>query len=239
MTNETEERARRMLLGDVKNHRMTVLKDEGLYRHVRFGKPNGSSIYRFDLVTWPGHLVITGDLQDYHFARLPDMFQFFRSNPDRPRINAHYWAEKLVGHHQKYEDFDFDRFKEAVVEHFMWSRDSIPEGRSRDVWKAIREEILEAEGVDYSQDLAYKAASDFFFSYNDNGWGRPGFGFEDVWEWPMKDFDHHFLVSLWAIVWGIQQWDTREHKSPLDWEREDHQRTRTELANLRRYHGYV
>lgn len=238
MSTELEAKAYRVLMGDVARHRMIVLRDDGVYRHIRFTRP-GSNIWRFDLVTWPGHLVITGDLQDYHFARITDMFAFFRTKQPG-EINAQYWAEKLVGHHQKHEYYSFDRFKEQVVQHFLWQRHEIPEGRSRKVWKAIREEILEAEGIDYSKDLAIKAAMDFWLPYGKNRWdGGPGFGFHDVWEWSVDDYDYHFLVSLHAIVWGIHQYDTREHLTELDWERKDHRRTRAELINLRRYHNHA
>ncbi len=42
-------------LKDVSCHQMTVLRDEGVFRHVRFSRPDSSS-YRFDLITWPRHL---------------------------------------------------------------------------------------------------------------------------------------------------------------------------------------
>lgn len=231
----SEDDAYRMLQASTKKHRMTILREDGVYRHVRFHEP-GTSIWHFDLVTWPGHLVITGDLQDYHFARVHDMFEFFRTK--RPgEINASYWAEKLVGHHQKFEEYSFDRFKESLVQHFLWSRESIPEGRSREVWKAIREEILGAEGVEDSQDLAYKAASEFWFKYDPKEWGRyghgHGFGFTDVYDWHWKDYDYHFLVSLHAIVWGIHQWDTVEHKTDADWLREENKKLRDEVSKRR------
>ena len=38
---------------DVAEHELTVRRDDGLYRHLRFQKP-GTWIYGFDLITWPG-----------------------------------------------------------------------------------------------------------------------------------------------------------------------------------------
>src|SRR5580692_6155935 len=85
---------------DTANHEMTVLHDDGLYRHLRFmqvitdeltGKQSRSSFYWFDLVTWPGNLVINGDMETFAFARSDDMFGFFRGD----RINPGYWAEKV------------------------------------------------------------------------------------------------------------------------------------------------
>lgn len=51
---DRETEARERFDVDVAEHKMTVLRDEGLYRHLRFQKP-GTSCYYFDLVTWPGH----------------------------------------------------------------------------------------------------------------------------------------------------------------------------------------
>jgi hypothetical protein len=81
---------------DVADHRMIVRLDQGLHRHLVFEPREHSWNNRFELITAPGSLTITGDRGDYTFRRLTDMFQFFRSNPDRPhQINVRYWAEKL------------------------------------------------------------------------------------------------------------------------------------------------
>lgn len=39
----------------VANHQLTVLKDEGTYRHLRFKNPDTANQY-FDILTWPGTL---------------------------------------------------------------------------------------------------------------------------------------------------------------------------------------
>jgi hypothetical protein len=41
-------------------HQMTVMRDEGLYRHVRFST-SGSGLYWFGLITWPGCLTVGGE----------------------------------------------------------------------------------------------------------------------------------------------------------------------------------
>jgi hypothetical protein len=40
-------------LVDVKAHQMTILRDDGVYRHLRFAKPRTNN-QRFDLVTTEG-----------------------------------------------------------------------------------------------------------------------------------------------------------------------------------------
>ncbi|MBN7389249.1 hypothetical protein I3U52_24390 [Mycobacteroides abscessus subsp. abscessus] len=126
-----------MLEVSTRNHKMTVLRDDDLYRHVRFAEP-GTSIWHFDLVTWPGHLVISGDIGGYHFARLPDMFEFFRKPVGY--INAHYWAEKLCGPIRSMS-FSADVFKRLVYGHFRhWCEWN--DGPHWPLWSAICEGLL-------------------------------------------------------------------------------------------------
>ena len=79
-------------LRDVDHHNMSVMHESGVYRHLRFRQPDTGNMW-FDLVTWPGFLTISGDMGTWTFARLPDMFEFFRDS--KLRINCDYWAEKL------------------------------------------------------------------------------------------------------------------------------------------------
>lgn len=209
-----------MLEVSTREHQMTVLRDDGLYRHIRFAKP-GTSIWRFDLVTWPGHLVITGDLEDFHFARIPDMFEFFRSPVGY--INEHYWSEKLCGP-QRSMSYSPELFRKYVFEYFWENRDyyeppsqrrvdntrslfgdrpastidSEASYRSKtELWRAIREELLRYAD-DYDETAAHMALQDF----------RHGtFDFTDTYEWELKDYDFHFRLSLHAIVWGINRYD--------------------------------
>lgn len=84
-------------LRDVSEHVLTVLRDDGVERHLRFRKP-GTYCYGFDLLTFPGHLLITGDCGSFLFRRLDDMFQFFRADREpvnELHINPQYWSEKL------------------------------------------------------------------------------------------------------------------------------------------------
>ena len=66
-------------LDDVKNHQISIIKDDGLHRFIRFKRPDSTS-YWFDLITWPEFLCISGDCGTYVFSRTEDMFKFFRMN---------------------------------------------------------------------------------------------------------------------------------------------------------------
>lgn len=180
-------------MGDTAGHKMEVLLDNGLYRHLKFTN-NGSSVYRFDIHTWPGFLCVCGDMGTYVFQRLEDMFKFFRSNDAPLRINPHYWAEKCQAHgNEDVERYDPDAFAARIKE---WMEDG---EFSEEVKTKVREEVLScAEEGEYS---AMKAAIDFEVD------GRQVF--QDFWECNLKTWTFNFLWICYAIVWGIQQYDGR------------------------------
>jgi hypothetical protein len=76
---------------DIKNHKLSVLTDNGVNRCLLFKRPDSSN-YAFFITTWPGHLCISGDMGCTVFQRLQDMFEFFRGE----RVNLGYWAQKIV-----------------------------------------------------------------------------------------------------------------------------------------------
>lgn len=93
-------RARAEFVKASAGHEMTVLRDDELYRHLRFQKP-GTSNYYFDLVTWPGYLAMVGDCGSYLFCRDRDMFEWFTGgarrsfDDERWGISPQNWAQKL------------------------------------------------------------------------------------------------------------------------------------------------
>ncbi|QNL30560.1 hypothetical protein SEA_SPEEDDEMON_1100 [Gordonia phage SpeedDemon] len=182
----------RTVVANTTEHRMTVLRHDGLYRHLRFAKP-GTGIWRFDLITWPGHLVITGDLEDFHFSRIDDMFEFFRGPVGG--INPGYWAEKLRGP-VEVKKYSPELVKRRVAESFMQRRHLLRQ--PTEVWRQIRIRILEDEYVMSEEALVREAIGDFYHG---------GLDFEGAWEWDFRDYDFHYLVALHAIVWGISTYD--------------------------------
>lgn len=99
---------------------MTILMDNGIYRHLRFQKPKSSNQW-FDIVTWPGYLAYSGDMGCFMFTRLKDMFEFFRDGREdgRLHINQSYWGEKLeavdrCGSSGSHVAFSTDRVREHV-----------------------------------------------------------------------------------------------------------------------------
>lgn len=80
---------------DTKNHVLTVFQDTGLYRNMRWASPT-TGVYSVTVTTWPDRLCITGDMGDWVFSRLNDMFVFFRRPDNSYTIDYTYFAEKCT-----------------------------------------------------------------------------------------------------------------------------------------------
>lgn len=199
MTDKVIEQVADRFTGDTAKHAMTVLHDDGLYRHLRFKKP-GSSMYWFDLVTWPGCLAITGDMNSYTFSRVEDMFTFFRGE----YINPAYWGEKLIAHCGT-THYSEDTFRRRVTEEIADREDDFP-----GLGAAIKEQILDPHTADWNVTDEHEARVALNeFSYSIPGTPEEGFRFTDVWEWDFQEWDYRFVWCLNAIAWGIGQYDAR------------------------------
>ncbi|MCC3333527.1 hypothetical protein [Nocardia abscessus] len=174
---------------------MTILHDEGLYRHLQFGTRGACGW--FELVTWPGNLAINGDIGNYVFARLDDMFEFF-SGSSEGSINPGYWDEKIRAG-RKTMVFSDEEFRRQVVEYF-WERRDDYDGERRELFKAIREDVLECS---YCIEDAHANLERFEYVPVS---GRKTFQFRDTWEWNLRDWDIHYLRACHAIVWGISRY---------------------------------
>lgn len=182
---------------DTKNHQMTVLHDEGLYRHLRF-KPPGRSFYWFDLVTWPGKLAFAGDGEAFVFSRLEDMFEFFRMS--RGRINPMYWSEKLVSNRDAAQAYSVEKFNSRVAEALADVKGDYPGVTA--AWAAHVEDF----DVEYGQN-AREALDDFRFKPEGAPVELKPFRFEDTWEWDLQDWHWWFLWACQGIAWGISRYD--------------------------------
>lgn len=200
-------RARDQFEASITNHEMHVLMDQatkiGPYRHIRFAEP-GTSIWSFSLVTWPGHLAITGDLQDHVFCRVHDMFNFFRGP-----VNASYWAEKIVAEGPRTDHgkarYSDERFIEEVHRHVEWARDELTPADFERLRDAAQAELLDEppEHIEH----AHEQLAGFTWEPTDSGSGyQRGFEFSDTWEWDLGGYDHHYLIAIHAIQWGVNRY---------------------------------
>lgn len=178
-------------------HALTVLHDDGLYKHLLCKSPD-ASWYWFEIITWPGRLTICGDFGDaFTFARTTDMISFFRGQ----QINPTYWSEKIDGDSSRTMTYSETLFRQTVWEHVRtYGQDH------RGLAKAVQEHFFDRwSSFDTSCEGEARAALDDF-EFTAEGRREP-FRFVDTWEWNFRDFDWSFLWACQAIVWGIARYD--------------------------------
>jgi hypothetical protein len=184
---------------DVATHQMTVHRSVGVYRHLSFGIP-GSSVMRFDVITWPGYLAFTGDMGTYVFRRLKDMFEFFRH--DAP--NFDYWSEKVEAEDRisAVREFDAAEFRAVIYDEWKQSREDYTHAERRAISAELREML---EGFDGSEEAAYQALSDFECH---------GYSFHDLGDYDFKIFTLRFRWCCYALVWAIKVFDALNVDAP-------------------------
>lgn len=198
--NAVETRAQERFRSDTSEHEMTVLHDDGLYRHLRFSAPK-TYCYGFDLITWPGYLAIVGDVQDHVFSRIADMFKFFESSPN---INPDYWSEKIPsrGDREATRVYSSDVYRSRVLEWLAEHVEDMEEDECDDAEQlkaAVYGQLL--DHPPYNQHEAIERLYAF---------AHDGFRISEPYEWNLTEWDGHYLWCCWAIVWGIEQYREAE-----------------------------
>ena len=211
----TEER----FLRDVAKHEMTVIRDDGVHRHIRFKQPDSSMMF-FDLITWPGFLCYCGDMGTYVFQRTQDMFGFFRKNGRLDGIDHRYWAEKIEAADrtgvEKHTHDEFTRqINDWVDQQAEGDKPDDDEPEQLALWAeayaelraAVESEVLSA---DSNEVRCFDAANDF--THAGDAWKafhgpNAKFQFTDFWEVDTKEYTPHFLGCCYALAWGIEQYD--------------------------------
>ena len=196
-------------LKDVKDHKMTVKNDNGVNRRIIYQNPKCQFNQWFELVTWPGRLCYTGDMGTYVFARVEDMFTFFRR--DKLEVNSQYWSEKCLSEScfgEGIRQFSQDNYEDAIKYEFRYFIQNERKGallgsrgdvaafgeRMRSIWLSINSDLFGAENEYDAMNSACMFEED-------------GFRMDDFWEHTITEYTYHFIWCLYAIVWGIQRYD--------------------------------
>lgn len=211
-------------LRDVSKHKLTVAMDHGVNRILKFN--DGSFNMAFQIVTFPGHLVYTGDMGTYTFQRIFDMFQFFRraepSDPDgKYRINPQYWSEKVLSQdrHHAITNYDHDLFVEAVKEDVRDYIESNPDCDPDRLTEEVEDDLLRETFSNAQQ--AMEAVSRFEYTVpSEVLTGGLSFQsrkklwiFQDFYEHRLESYSYHFIWCCYALVWGIAQYDAQKEAS--------------------------
>lgn len=191
--------SRERFVRDTESHALTILRDDELYRHLRFKAPTDST-YWFDITTWPGYLALTGDCGSYLFSRTRDMFEFFapsgaRGGFDDARwgINPQYWSEKLrAPAPPAAQRFSEDVFKARVGEWLKDAASDLEPEQATALRQAVDEQLLN-EIFPTEQD-----AHRLLYEFDHNGTR-----IYESWDWHLREYEWSYLWCCWAIVWGI------------------------------------
>lgn len=183
-------------------------------------------IWYWDIITWPGSLAIRGDVADgYIFTRDPDMLEFFSLRPDRyrddaPKIDMHYWAQKLAYEHRSTatvydrevflasvrdalsnDSTDPEDLMDTARQHILTSLDEQAFARLPDEEDPGYEAALNALLNPIAEEILNDARSSSETESKARQWLHEHDRLfpEAAAEWDLSDFDPQFKIACWAI----------------------------------------
>lgn len=192
---------------DVAKHKLQVVRDDGMFRHLVMKKPDSSDLH-FNITTWPGYLCISGDMGCFVFNRLPDMFSFFRT--DAGCINPGYWQEKLQagagynGARAISEEPDLSAFDDRIKQYlddFIESLDPEDEENAEkiaDATEAVNDFIENRDNEEF--DVLYRIRD----------WDPSlagGLELDDFFDFRLDKYRFHYIWCCYAIVHAIALYD--------------------------------
>ncbi|MFJ5090011.1 hypothetical protein [Streptomyces sp. NPDC088674] len=181
---------------DTANHEMTVLHDDGLYRHLRFENPENGSFGAFELITWPYNLVAkTGWVFHFDIDATEDIFEVFRRTAFPGDINPSYWQEKVRAGRDEIEDFDETSFERQVKGYVV---EAIRSGDApRGIGAEVTRDIFEWGDISHEAG-ARRELEDFHYE---------GWSFGDTADWDFTEYTPGFLHTCCAIRRGVDLHD--------------------------------
>lgn len=188
-------------------HEMTVLHEDGTYRHLRFQTPGNGSSYGYDLITWPYNLVIRGGWTfTFSIDATEDMLDLFRRTAFPGQINPGYWQEKVTAGRDQIESFSEELLKKEIEDTVQqWEQGSSVTG----LREAVEEHFF-GEWPEYNleyREEANRALYDFSFTPEGARSGDSPYVFDDWSEWRLTEFSPGFLWSCHAIRHGVSLYD--------------------------------
>lgn len=189
---------------DIKDHQLHVLREDGLYRHLRCRRDE-SFMYGFDIVTWPGYLAYVGDMGDFVFSRIPDMLAFFAS--DSGRINPGYWSEKLQAPAPAAaEVYSPERYVERVQAWAEERCEDLDDSEAKALRESVQEDLLDPYlGFGDSEFRAHSLLVDFRHDKLDPA-ATHFIEIDDSYEWSLREWDMRFLWCCYALVWAVGEY---------------------------------
>ncbi|MFJ9378880.1 hypothetical protein [Streptomyces sp. NPDC101455] len=182
--------------------RMTVLRDEGMYRHLHFDFPRASWKW-CEVLTWPGSLILNGGLGSWLFlATGEDLIEMLRPSASSQRVDPLYWEGKLAPGSGTARTYSPDRATAYIRETACGLASDFP-GLAQDV----DTDILDGRpATDLSTEGGLRAALAAFEELH--GCTYEGLHFP-VQSWDLERFDVWFLLSCVVLPWAVEQYDAQ------------------------------
>lgn len=182
-----------------RNHVIQELARDGVVRCWRCGEPD-TGIYAFWITTYPGTIVVSGDIGELIVARHYDMLPWCRGSVD----STSYFAQK-VPHAIKTTEFSEDRCREWIEGELANLRSEEWEDHCRD--KNTRDRLIEVltdamdglDGDNFGSGQMYHATYEVW-----QGNDPPSF----------EDWNPNFLWCRDAIRWFVRKHDEPEIERP-------------------------
>lgn len=185
------------ILKNISSHTMTILHDQGLYRHLEFSK-NGSNLGKFEIVTWPGNLAFNSFGRNFVFRRLPDMLDFFRKDPSLD-LGYDYLEEKCVAvdRYEGSKRYSKELFKQTVNECVQNCLNNNTSINADDLHASVDEAIFSCADFEHEarravNDFEFNGASDLFY---------------DFFEHNFDDYTPAFIWCCHVVNWAVSQYD--------------------------------
>jgi len=177
---------------DVANHQLRIRLDEPGYKHLVCAVP-GSSVFRFEIATFPNYLCFAGGMGEFVFSRESDMLNFFKTSAHNGAPNYDYWAEKCCG---------VDRssgIKEFHLKAFISVINDLCEELEGEEERAFVKKELKCYPPISNGNEAFRWASELIYN------GETVF--PDFWECDFEVYTHRFKWCCHSILWAIDQYD--------------------------------
>jgi len=205
-------------LHDVRNHKVTILKDElvddnpdgedtlGYYRHIRCRDPKSYN-RSFEIISVPYYLTMVGDMGSWTWSRLKDNFCFFRADDDFYKspnegnkqlfVNPGYWGEKLQAIDRGgLTEYSEEALKSHMVDEYKaWLEEK---DRTTEECQEVKEAIREV----YSAENEYQAHEKLYNFEEVNG-----FCPADTWEWKLTKATGRYIWACYAVAWTVREYD--------------------------------
>jgi hypothetical protein len=177
---------------DTASHALTVIRDDGLYRHLHIAAVGDLAWNQwYEIVTYPGTLVYSGDMGTYVFHRhgTSDALNLFGSTVPDPG----YLAQKCVAADREgITEYSPDLLRQQVEEETLGWFQGLSDAEARVLRAEIADLLDDAGNV---EEVVREKLDEFRPKI-----GNSVFEFTDTCEWNLHEFTHRFLWACHAIT---------------------------------------